>query len=63
MVTCEKEHDKATAALKDAPKSQKIALRHTCAGCAYDQGFIDGLHYAHRVIGRALGLVVEAGQE
>ena len=47
MPVCQSDH-RYLPSLEGLPDSQAGAGRHRCAGCAYEQGYDDGLARIHR---------------
>jgi len=42
-VVCDKDHEDVPHGLRHLPHNQKVRWRHTCAACAYERGYADGL--------------------
>ena len=43
---CQKQHGPILHIIKALPSNQKNSVRHKCAGCAYHQGYKDGVEAA-----------------
>jgi len=56
MDICRHQHERVVEAINHLPSSQKNTVRHTCAGCAFREGFKEGVRWARERIHERLAL-------